>query len=237
MNSLRHDWLTQGLIDYEYKKYILLAYLKDIKDKFDSAELYPFLSDLVFHYRNLEKIKKSKNLIYENFPKSISKADFKKLEVTYRQVVKDDAVMEELENIIAFALPQITGAIERGQELHSFVEKQVELQCIGLAPIYDKEGYLFINQDRSKLITVYRYNITLFENAHENYRGIATQCVDQVVKSLVMTYENLKVELTRRFTDLPNPATFLLVSKMKFPENQTLLPIAKRLIVKTISIS
>ena len=236
MDALRHDWLTQGLIDYEYKKYILLAYLKSIRGKFDAAELYPFLSDLVFHYRNLEKIKKSKDLIFENFPKSISRADFQRLEITYRKVVEDDAVMEELENIIAFALPQITDAIARGQELHSFVEEHLELQPVGLAPIYNKEGYLFINQDRSKMVTVYRYNITLFESSHETYRGIATHFIYQVVKSLVMTYENLKIELSRRFTDLPNPATFLLVSKMRFPENETLLPIAKRLLVKNISV-
>lgn len=237
MDTLRHDWLTQGLMDYEYKKYILLAYLKNIKGKFEASELYPFLSDLVFHYRNLEKIKNSKQLFFENFPKTISKADFEKLEISYQQVVKDDDVMEELENIIAFALPQMVNAIERGQELHSFVEQHVELQPIGLAPIYNKEGYLFINQDHSKMITVYRYNVTLFESAHEKYQGIATHCVDQVVKSLVMTYENLKVELSRRFTDLPNPATFLLTSRLKFPENPTLLPVAKRLLVRNLSTS
>jgi hypothetical protein len=236
MDSLRHDWLTQGLIDYEYKKYVLLAYLKDIKAKFDAAELYPFLSDLIFHFRNLQKIQNSKQLIFENFPKSISKADFQKLEITYRQVVQDDAMMAELEQIIGFALPQITEAIGRGQELHSFVEENVELQSIGLASLYDKEGYLFISQDHSKLISVYRYNVTLFESAHENYRGIATHFVDQVVKSLTLTYENLKVELSRRFTDLPHPATFLLISKLRFPENPTLLPVAKRLLIRNLSV-
>ncbi len=170
MDTLKHDWLTQGLIDYEYKKYILLAYLKNIGQKFDASELYPFLSDLVFHYRNLEKIKNSKQLIFEHFPKTLSKADFEKLEITYRKVVQDDSVMEEIENIIAFALPQMIQAIEKGQELHSFVEENVELQPIGLASLYNKEGYLFINQDRSKMISVYRYNVTLFENAHENYQ-------------------------------------------------------------------
>lgn len=27
MDNLQKDWLTQGLIDFEYKKYVLLAYL------------------------------------------------------------------------------------------------------------------------------------------------------------------------------------------------------------------
>ena len=60
MDSLKHDWLTEGLIDYEYKKYVLLAYLKDVSRRFNQSELYPFMSDLVFHYRNLIKVRESK---------------------------------------------------------------------------------------------------------------------------------------------------------------------------------
>ena len=76
MEQLKHDWLTEGLIDFEYKKYILLAYLKDIRKRFDVNQLYPFMSDLVFHYRNILKVKESKKLMYENFPETLSKADF-----------------------------------------------------------------------------------------------------------------------------------------------------------------
>ncbi|MEO1254782.1 MAG: hypothetical protein AAFY41_07855, partial [Bacteroidota bacterium] len=90
MERLKHDWLTDGLIDYEYKKYILLAYLKDIKKRFNQSELYPFMSDLVFHYRNLLKVKQSKELMYESFPETLSKADFNKLQLTYNKIINDD---------------------------------------------------------------------------------------------------------------------------------------------------
>ena len=79
MNNLKHDWLTEGLIDYEYKKYVLLAYLKDVGNRFNQSELYPFMTDLIFHYRNLIKVKESKKLMYDNFPESLTKADFNKL--------------------------------------------------------------------------------------------------------------------------------------------------------------
>ena len=53
MEKLSKDWLTQGLIDFEYKKYVLMAYLQRVKTSFERIELYPFMADLVFHYRNL----------------------------------------------------------------------------------------------------------------------------------------------------------------------------------------
>ena len=72
MEKLSKDWLTQGLIDFEYKKYVLLAYLKTVKQSFGKVELYPFLADLVLHYRNLTAVKENKALFRESFPKELS---------------------------------------------------------------------------------------------------------------------------------------------------------------------
>ncbi len=41
MESLKDNWLTEGLIDFEYKKYVLLAYMKRVKESFGRVELYP----------------------------------------------------------------------------------------------------------------------------------------------------------------------------------------------------
>lgn len=235
MEYLKHDWLTEGLIDYEYKKYVLLAYLKDIRKRFNQTQLYPFMSDLVFHYRNILKIKESKKLMYENFPKTLSKADFKKLQLVYNKVVHDDDVMKELQDIIAFTLPKMKDALDSGKEIYEFVEENVELLVIGVAPIYEKEGYLFINQDNARDVSIYRYQLTFFEHADERYRGIATKFIHEDFKDIGRTYENIKVDLTSNFTELPNPATYLAVSKLKFPLKETLLPIAKRMLARSIS--
>jgi hypothetical protein len=48
MNQLNRDWLTQGLIDFEYKKYVLLGYLKTVKGSFSRVELYPFMATSCF---------------------------------------------------------------------------------------------------------------------------------------------------------------------------------------------
>lgn len=235
MNELKHDWLTDGIIDYEFKKYILMAYLKTIREKFDQTELYPFLSDLVFHYRNLLKVKSNKEIIYESFPKSITKADFKKLKFMYKKLVYDGEVMNEIEEIISFAIPKMEQRIREGKELYEFVEHNLELSSVGVIPIYKEEGYLLINQDKDSDVNIFRYHITMFERADENYRGITTEYLGQEMRSISKTYESMKLDLIRRYSQLPNPATYLVVSKLNFPVPQTLLPIAKRLLVRHIS--
>ncbi len=237
MDSLKHDWLTEGLIDYEYKKYVLLAYLKNIGSRFNQSELYPFMSDLIFHYRNLIKVKESKKLMYDNFPETLTKADFNKLRLTYDKIVNDDEVMQQIEEIIAFAIPKMKGMLEEGKELYEFVEEHIELEPVGVSPIYSDEGYLFINQDSSTNVSIFRYQMTFFEHAQEKYRSMTTKFLMNEMKGISKTFENIKVDLTKQFTELPNPATYLASSKLKFPLNETVLPVAKRMLVRRISVS
>jgi hypothetical protein len=235
MEHLSKDWLTQGLIDFEYKKYVLLAYLKTVRSSFSRVELYPFLGDLVFHYRNLMAVKENKALIRDSFPKEISLEEFKKLELSYRALIDDDAVMSELEAIIEFALPQINESLKDGSAIYDMVEAQCDIAPIGVTPLYAKEGYLFVTQPPEKETNVYRYQVSIFKQSHEQLRSLNTTFIDIVPRNTSNTYERIKLDLVRKFKDLPNPAAYLIISKMRFPFVETLMPVAKRLFVKHIS--
>jgi hypothetical protein len=231
MERLKLSWLTEGLMDFEYKRYILLAYLKGVRNRFDRNELYPFLSELITHYQNLVKIKENKEILIEKFPKTLTKADFKKLKLSYELVVKDDEMMQLLEEMIEYSMPLIDGAIKDGKELFDFVRDNIELGRVGLTPLYKNEGYLFINQEASKDVTIYRYGMNYFSNFGENYQGISTTFITEDVKGISRTYEAIKLDLVRHFKDLPNPNTFIVESRIRFPLPQTLLPVVKRLLI------
>lgn len=235
MEQLSKDWLTQGLIDFEYKKYILLAYLKTAKTSFTKKELYPFLGDLVFHYRNLLAIKENKTILRDSFPKEISIEEMNKLELTYKQIIEDDEIMTELESIIEFAIPKIKNSLQEGSIIYEYVESQCEISPVGVTPLYAKEGYLFVAQPPEKQTNVYRYQISIFEGSQEQLRSLNTEFLECVEKKPLQTYERIKLDLLSRYKDLPNPATYLIISKTRFPFIETLMPVAKRLFVKHIS--
>jgi hypothetical protein len=235
MERLEENWLTGGLIDFEYKKYVLLAYLKNVRDSFHRVELYPFLADLVAHYRNMSALKENKALIYDRFPKQLSLDLLKNLEVSYKNAVEDDAVMKEIEAIIEFSLPQLKGSLEEGAVIYEYVESQCEILPVGLTSLYANEGYLFISQPPEKETEIYRYQVTIFDSSSEILRGIHTQYLWKAERSISNTYEHLKSKLIREYRDLPNPSTYLVLSKLKFPFTHTLMPVAKRLLVKQLS--
>ena len=235
MKDLHKDWLTQGVIDFEYKKYILLAYLQNVKESFNDKKLYPYLSDLLFHYNNLQYIKENKKLLRENFPKQISKADFEKLQLMYDEIVSDDAVMQQIEEIISYSIPKVREHLLEGRDIYEDVEHKLSISPIGLSPLYPDEGYLFINIDREREAKIFEYQITIFENADEKYRGVHLNFLENVTKSIFNTFEAIKLDLVKRYKKLPNPATFLIDSKVNYPFDETLLPVAKRLLVKYVS--
>jgi len=235
MKHLAHNWLTEGLIDYEYKKYLLLAYFKGIKDEFEASKLYPYLSDLIFHYQNLLTVKEHKKLLYESFPQKISQVDFKKLKLQYENLIEDDALMQELEEIISFALPNFKRLLQEGKNLYEYVEQHLEIMPVGISPLYQEEGYMFLHEEILRHIQVYEYQISVFDSADNQYRGIHIHYLETIQKSIFETFENLKINLLRKYEKMPNPATFLVNAKLPYPLEETLLPIAKRVLVRHIT--
>ena len=52
------SWLTEGVLDAEYKEYVLLAWLQKVKQDLKGTKLYPALADVIDKHRELTAIKK-----------------------------------------------------------------------------------------------------------------------------------------------------------------------------------
>ena len=126
-------------------------------------------------------------------------------------------------------------AIKNGTGIFEFVEDKLDIAPVGLIPLDNSEGYFFLNNGHHKDTHVYQYRLTFFEKQDEKYRGIKADYIDCWHRSFSSTYEHIKSELIKKKTDLPNPAVYALETSLSFPVEETLLPIAKRCLVKFIS--
>ena len=104
MKSLSETWFADGYIDFELKKYTLLAYLQEVNKYFDEHKLYPQLADVIFHYNNLVAFRENKKFLQEQFPKKLTGIQMQKLQLLYEQMMDDDDVMQQLEEIIDYAV-------------------------------------------------------------------------------------------------------------------------------------
>ena len=235
MASLNKNWITEKVIDFEYKKYILLAYLKEVSNNFESNKLYPHLADLIGHYRQLIAFRDRKQSIAENFPQRLQQVDFESFKIKYEKMVEDDAVMAEIENIINYSIPQFEHYLAEGKKIYDFIEENLHIYPIGVMPLYPEQGYMFLKDAADASTRVYEYQITIFEHPDTRYRGIHTQYVRSYGKSFVNTFEAIKTDLIRANAKLPNPAAYAVETEMVLPIEETLLPIAKRMLVKRVA--
>jgi hypothetical protein len=235
MKSLSETWFAEGYIDFELKKYTLLAYLQEINKHFNENKLYPQLADVIFHYNNIVAFRENKKYLQESFPKKLTGFQLEKLQLLYEQMIADTELMQELEDIIHYSASKLKKTISNGTEIYEFVEENILIAPVGIIPLDTQEGYFFLSTGEVKSTGVYHYRLSIFEKHDEKYRSIRTVFVDRWQRSISSTYEHIKSELIRHRKELPNPAVFSIETTLKFPVDETLLPIAKRSLVKFIS--
>lgn len=235
MKFLSETWFAEGRIDFELKKYTLLAYLQQVNKCFTENKLYPQLADMIFHYNNIVAFRENKKYLQEHFPKKVTGIQMEKLQLLYEQMIADDELMQELENIIHYSAKKIKSTIHNGTEIYEFVEDNININPVGIIPLDTQEGYFFLSSGTSKTTGVYHYRLSIFEKHDEKYRSIRTLFIDNWQRSFTGTYENIKAELIRHWKDLPNPAVYAIETELSFPVDETLLPVAKRSLVKFIS--
>ncbi|HVD99367.1 MAG TPA: hypothetical protein VNB90_14255 [Cytophagaceae bacterium] len=235
MKELTKNWLTEGLIDFEYKKYLLLAYMQGVKEHFSSKKLYPVFSDLLFHYKNIIILKHNKAALYESFPKQLTGADFEKLTLLYREIVKDDKLMQELEEIMEYAIPVFQEHLTEGKDIYEEIEFSMSISPVGLFSLNHENGYIFFYVDNLHKTRIYEYEMTIFENSEERFRGIHTRYVETVEKGIYNTFESIKLDLAKKYKKMANPATYLVGAKVNYPFDETLLPVAKRMLMRYLN--
>jgi hypothetical protein len=235
MKTLSETWFADGYIDFELKKYTLLAYLQEVNKYFNENKLYPQLADVIFHYNNLVAFRENKKYLQEQFPKKLTGIQMEKLQLLYEQMIDDDELMQELEEIIHYSTGKIKTAISNGTEIYEFVEDKLKIFPVGLVPLEIHEGYFFLSEGTYRKTRVYQYRLSFFEKHDAKYRSIKTEFIDHWDRNIANTYENIKAELIRTKRGFPNPAVYSIETELTFPIDETLLPIAKRTLVRYIS--
>ncbi len=235
MKTLSDTWFAEGYIDFELKKYTLLAYLQEVNKYFNENKLYPQLADVIFHYNNLVALRENKKYLQEQFPKKLTGVQIQRLELLYEQMIGDSELMEELGSIINYSASTIKSTISSGTEIYEFVEDKLSIFPVGIIPLEIAEGYFLLSEGTYHNTRVYQYRLSIYEKHDEKYRGIKTEYIDTWRRSMVNTYENIKTELIKKKKDFPNPAVYSIETDLVFPVDETLLPIAKRSLVRYIS--
>lgn len=235
MTKLHVDWLTEGILDFEYKKYVLLAYLQQIQKEFSANRLYPHLPEVQLHFDSCVRLRTNQQAIRSTFPKNVTGVDIETWKLLYKETVQDDVYLNELTDILDFAIPGLSQTLDEGTQRFLEVGENIRISPVGIVPLRIEEGYLFVCHSLRNMVTIFQYQLALYNEMKERY--LKTLFIDTVRLGLGNSLNQIKVDLVKRNTSLPNPATYIVESKYEYPLEETLLPVAKRLMLKQLNVA
>jgi hypothetical protein len=93
-----------------------------------------------------------------------------------------------------------------------------------------------VNVDKTSDVYIFQYQHSVIVHATENMRALSLNYIAKEEKSIANTFEQIKMNLVKRFKDLPQPAAFLIMSKFSFPMMETIIPVTKRLMLTRVLI-
>ena len=219
--------------DIETTQYRFLNELKEVRRAFSDNVVYPHLGTLVSLYDNLKTLLEQLDRSRGSMPGDITHIDSESLSPAYTNRFLHEDHMGSLEEIITWALPFIQDAIEEGRTIYEFVDQHMVLEEVGIIPAYVEEGYVLIPDKKSRQLHVLRYQLSIFTGKDENYRSLKTTHVRALPSGeVVRDPGSIKLQLVSDNRDLPNPATFSFATDLDFPFEPTMLPIAKRKLMR-----
>lgn len=235
MAHLANNWFTQHPVDAEHKRYILLGFLKKLRGDFERHALYPGLGELQFHYQNLMELRAKRELLIANFPKQLQGLQAADLKLVYEHILSDDDLFVELERIIQQSLPLMESSLRFGSAVYEELEEQIEMEPVGVHSLYQHEGYLFLQLKNNSNLFIYRYQLSRLHLQQAAHLSLETRFLQQVQCSLSETVNHWKSVLVKTYNELPNPSVYLFTAGKNMPIKSAYLPIAKRLLMKTLA--
>jgi hypothetical protein len=229
MSTLSLETFLTGPQDLEAKQYLILQGLGEHYNEFSRNRLYPSLSELLELFVLLEGLVQKKSDIEGHLPQRLKEIDLENMKLVYEPVQGKDEDLEKAIDLINWALPQIKKTLDEGMDIYNFVDDQIAIEEVGIMPMYREEGYWFVPESRASQLHLLRYEVSLFTSAKERFRTLKTTLLESIEQAAIApSPESIKLELIKKYNDLPNPATYTCETDLDFPYSETILPVAKR---------
>jgi hypothetical protein len=231
------DVFIRAVHDLESSQFQVLSGLKRIHTNFHHNKIYPDLSALIELHSTLQSIAHNADMLESLVPKRL--ADFNLQQgLVYEQQRLRDSDFDTIRELIEWALPHIQRAIEEGRTMFEFIDDSITLDVVGILPTYLEEGYFFVPDNITSSIHLIRYEVSIFTSANERFRSLKTSLIKTIQHGsqtpIVQPSQSIKLALMSEFPDMPNPATFAFSTDLEFPFQESVLPVAKRRLLRRL---
>jgi len=238
MENLTIDVFISSAEDAELSEYRVLAALKNYREQLHKNKLYPIFGELIELSNELNNLLNQRENYRGLLSKKIVGIDLESQSLIYEyntEEISDDK-LSKIFDFIEWALPKIKEVIEEGTAIYDFVESNMDIKEIGILPLYKDEGYFFVPSHAEKATYIYKFLLSNIVTSNVPFKSLKTHLLEFIKEeTTVIPPETIKLNLIKKYPELPNPATYNLETDIDFPFNETVLPIAKRKLMRYLA--
>ncbi len=229
MKRLGIEDFTTPIDDVEKRQYAILGALQQRHEEICHTRLFPSFSDLLELSLALRELVDNKNELDAKFPRKLKDVDWDNKELIFELSTNDTPDIERMFELAAWALPYVHGAMEEAKTLYDFVDENLDVEGVGIMPMYTSEGYFFVPEHRAHILHILRYELSMLHGNGQHFQAMKTRELHAMLESTTrVDPQNVKLSLLSEHKELPNPATFVIETELDFPYIETMLPVAKR---------
>lgn len=232
------DWILQEPIDFEYKQYLILDYVKKAEEKLDKFEIYPTFQELAIHFASMGRIKEHGQFItLKRLPEEVDD-EILITDLIYNTIrFKSEEEKIEVLSIADYAYDKFKDLFMIAKSAWSIVNESVSLKLINdLKEVKGGYGYFTFNYENE--MYVYEYKIQkLTPKTEENkcyvtkiYHGEKKE-LDNIITEFGMFGYNSPHKNNHLGLDFPQ---FKITFEQSFPLEGSLLSLTRRKIMNYV---
>jgi hypothetical protein len=235
MNNLSIKSIINPEQDSELTTYKILGTLKEYLANIRKNKIYPGLSELIGLAVRLENLRKSytKPIDSDNdlyiLGERIS---------TSEELQPADNYAEETDEsteYINWVISQINPILDEGIAVYDFVDQNMELKLVNGDPLYKKEGYLIVPDNRTSVYNIFKFTSIYIESEKYPDRSVKTEFIQSISADGEYNIRNNYNSLLEYVGNRALPV-YICETELDFPFEETILQIAKKKLLSRLSL-
>lgn len=220
MDTNKFAWLTEGTVDYELKRYKMLAILKKLKERLANNEVWPVIEEVEEQLDNLYKTKYEIE-VKDGNNKVAKDIDFINFEIVYEELYNDKTEEYRIvDSIVEDAIIEFGDIYMDARKLWREIEKTIKLTWIPEKPGILKEGYAIITHEEM----CYAYSFIKPSKMKNSWRSLKLELVEK--------FEFSNTNIVKFYDDVQDEEESLMFCRITsqvsgLPFDEALIPIAK----------
>lgn len=237
MKQLSETWFIEPLFDYEYKSYEVMAYVQGIESHFAESKFYPYLDQVRKLLQGLEGFRLAKEGLEARLRSQLVEVDLQKLRLIREALPDSGGLISELDEIVKFAEKTLDQLQVEGQKQLDTLACNVAISPLGIIGPQGKPGLLLFRQWNAMRVYSYEFRMVRRPFALEAYKDVSTRYITEVTLGQFSNYSTIKWDMIKSQPALNVSASnaFLIETDALLPHYETLLPLAKQFLIKTLA--